>query len=239
MSEGDKLWNLVLQTISQKIHSTTDRRVILLAGEIKKQIDDLLQRNFYSEVIQNLDRSPWNAYSKRYARKQKVYAPHPKSWMKYSGDMVEELLGRNPLEDFGTSQVEIVAKRGSKLAPGVQLDSRGRPQYTAGARPQGVRGGYVSFADAFLDSERSIRIKIWPGKTGANLLDSLPDDPSQAIRFGDMKDSTYKRAGLRTRLGRFEFGSSDKRQAARPVLRLTMLKFRTQTVPKLINEIIR
>jgi len=94
------------------------------------------------------------------------------AFYEYSGELKENLLGRNPLTDFGKPNVNLNSS-GRGVSDQVFIDKGGRPQYRRGSGRQ----GFAPFSVAFSQLVFSMQIEMFPkiqGKTMRSVMTWFP-----------------------------------------------------------------
>lgn len=199
-SQNDNVFNFAHQVIGQEVvrkaSGSADQLRRELHRELTKFVDD-----FYREMLYGKDGlQKYSSIYDKVAPLSTDYSsrkPRGAGYYENSGDLIDELLDRNALEDLGKPSVRFAGGQRDGSAA-VFIDRAGRAQYAAGSGRRGFARSSDLTGLAF-----SINIDLFPKVEGK--------DFHQVIRRMSSGFNTLK-------LSMGEFGNK-KAQPARPLVR--------------------
>lgn len=202
---------VINQEVVKKASQNADNLRRRIAREASRFVED-----FYREMLYGPE--GLQKYSKVYDKiaplsTETIYRKGHGRYYEQSGDLIDELLSRDPLADLGKPQVRFEGGQRTEGAA-VFIDRAGRAQYAAGSGKRGFAPGSALRNLAF-----SIVINIFPQVRG--------QDYDKAILRMTSGFNTLK-------LSYGEFGT--KRQPARPLVRPFLQWYSTTGLRRMLVE---
>ena len=217
--KNDAVFEFAAQVVGKEVVERAGKDVETIRRELVVKVRDYVDA-FYTEMLfeGNLSGAIGRPlYSKKWPElaADTVYKKGHSTFLEESGDFVDNLLGRSPLQDLGEPIVRFTGRQREKGAP-IFIDRAGRPQYAPGS---GKRG-FAKFSD-LVNLSFSLEVEAFPELKGAN-ADSLIQ------RMTDGYDTL--------KLSMFERGR--KHQPARPLVRPFLQWYATEGLRLQIDKIV-
>lgn len=215
---NDAVFDFAAHVISQEVVSHASKDVEDLRRELVKKISDYVEA-FYTEMLFEgsfsgavglpLYATKWPSLSA-----DTIYRKGHGRFLEDSGDLLDNLLARSPLHDFGHPTVGFTRGQRAEGAP-IFIDRAGRPQYAAGSG----RHGFAKFSE-LVGLNFSLTVEAFPKVRG--------EPVDRVIRRMTDGFDTLK-------LSMFERGRTH--QPARPLVRPFLEWYATIGLEQQINKI--
>lgn len=217
-SKNDAVFDFAAQVVGKEVVDRAGRDVEDIRRELVKRVSDYVDA-FYTEMLFEGSFSGSTGlplYSKHWKdlAGETIYRKGHDRYLEDSGELMDNLLARSPLQDFGKPTVGFSGGQREGGAP-IFIDRAGRPQYAAGS---GKRG-FAKFSD-LKGLSFTLTVEAFPRLRGQNV--------DNAIRRMTSGFDTLK-------LSMFERGR--KHQPARPLVRPFLAWYATTGLELQIQKI--
>lgn len=198
-SQNDNVFNFAHQVIGQEVVRKASGSADQLRRELHRELSKFVDDFYHAMFLGANGRKKYSALYDKFAPLSPDYSarkPMKAGYYENSGDLIDELLARKPLDDLGKPQVRFTGSQRDGSAS-VFIDRAGRAQYAAGSGRRGFAKSIDLRGLAF-----SLEIDLFSEVKGK--------DFHQVIRRMSSGINTLK-------LSMGEFGNS--KQPARPLVR--------------------